>query len=387
MNKTTTVFFVVLIIFLVSLSPLTVLDVKAQTENTWTTLAPMQEDREDLGVATVDGKIYAICGQDYGTSNTVEEYNPQTDTWTYKKPAPVSMRLFGIAVHHGKIYCITDEGSYYAYTPLYDSWEQKAPLPNPRVGIRANTVNDKIYIVGGSTNSLDIYDPLTDSWTTKTPVPYGFGSSFGWSCTTAVLDGRIHVIGAFPLEYSHQIYDPQNDSWKLGRPLIKTYYHSFAVATTGVNSPKRIYVFGADRGDWHLDIPTPTGQYYDPKTVTWTLIENVPTGHIRGDGATIDDKVYLVGGSDVMIGGANFLARSQNTLYTQIGFGTPDYTYIPLDSTPAPTLSPTPTPTPTQSPTYPSTVPPEPFPTEIILGTIAILVIVGILVYFKKRKS
>ena len=347
----------------------------------------MQEERYSLGVIAENGKIYAMGGYTGGGPflDTNEEYDPETNKWTTKTPMPFPMGRFGITVHNGKIYCISGEnGTTYAYTPIYDTWEEKAPLPNPRYYIKANTINDKIYIVGGNTNSLDAYDPQTNTWTTMTPMPHGLGSSFyGWRGATAVLDGRIHVIGGTPWEYSHQIYDPTTDSWKVGKPLIAGYHYSFAVATTGVNSPKRIYVFGADKSDWHLTVPIPTGQSYDPKTVTWTLIENVPDWHIRGDGAVVDDKIYVVGGSMVMIGGGNFLARPYVSLYTPIGYGTPDYTYVPPDPTPTPTLSPIPTPTPTPDPE------PEPFPTAIVLASVVIIAVVGfgILAYYKKYRK
>ena len=75
---------VISIIFLLSSSPLAVLDVNAQEENTWTTLTSMQVKRVDLGVAVVNEKIYAIGQGPNYSIDTVEEYDPQTDTWTYK---------------------------------------------------------------------------------------------------------------------------------------------------------------------------------------------------------------------------------------------------------------------------------------------------------------
>jgi len=54
-------------------------------ENTWVSKAPMQVARSGVGVAVVNGKIYAIGGStEKGLVGTNEEYDPATDTWTYK---------------------------------------------------------------------------------------------------------------------------------------------------------------------------------------------------------------------------------------------------------------------------------------------------------------
>ncbi|KON33790.1 MAG: hypothetical protein AC479_03115, partial [miscellaneous Crenarchaeota group-6 archaeon AD8-1] len=74
--------FTVLLVILLSFSTLGILPVNSQVEDTWIELAPMQEKRRGLGVTEVDGKIYAICGDNQNPS--VEEYNPQTNTWNYK---------------------------------------------------------------------------------------------------------------------------------------------------------------------------------------------------------------------------------------------------------------------------------------------------------------
>jgi N-acetylneuraminic acid mutarotase len=50
----------------------------------WIKVASMNTPRAKLGMATLDGYIYAIGGYD-GTSNlcSVEKYCPQTNRWTY----------------------------------------------------------------------------------------------------------------------------------------------------------------------------------------------------------------------------------------------------------------------------------------------------------------
>jgi len=95
------------------------------TEDSWATKAPMQQARSGLGVAAVNGKIYAIGGSNAsgfapsipgsavlgnrdigGHLGTNEEYDPETDTWTYKASMPTPRIVFATAVYQNKIYCI-----------------------------------------------------------------------------------------------------------------------------------------------------------------------------------------------------------------------------------------------------------------------------------------
>ncbi|MCW4045091.1 MAG: hypothetical protein NWE94_06200 [Candidatus Bathyarchaeota archaeon] len=160
-------------------------------EDSWVSKAPMQEARGGLGVAAVDGKIYAIGGSIASGSDTLtggfvgtnEEYNPETDTWTFKKSMPTPRRSFAIAAYQNKIYCIGGTTGYssdtgYAHTsanevydPATDAWETKAAMPTARSAVAAHVVDGKIYLIGGDPNGLlnEVYDPATDTWETKTP--------------------------------------------------------------------------------------------------------------------------------------------------------------------------------------------------------------------------
>ena len=72
------------------------------------TKQPMPTARSELGVAVVNGKVYAIGGSRgviVGYDNN-EEYNPSKDTWITKKPMPTPRGGFAIAVFQNKIYVI-----------------------------------------------------------------------------------------------------------------------------------------------------------------------------------------------------------------------------------------------------------------------------------------
>jgi hypothetical protein len=189
-------------------------------EDSWVSKAPMQVARSVLGVAAVNGKIYAIGGSTasgfspsippsaaYGNIDlggfvgTNEEYDPTTDKWTYKAPMPTPRMALATAVYQNKIYCIGGRsvsgdrnGGYTAvnevYDPVTDTWETKAPMPSAAGWLVANVVDGKIYVLDYSGTNY-VYEPATDSWTTKAPVP---ASAFD-GYASAVLDGKIYVIG------------------------------------------------------------------------------------------------------------------------------------------------------------------------------------------------
>ena len=95
--------FAVLLVVLLSFSTVAILDVKAQEENSWISLADMPTARNLLGVATVKGKIYAIGGNLGVPISANEEYDPQTNSWTTKTSMPTARWGFATAVVNNKI--------------------------------------------------------------------------------------------------------------------------------------------------------------------------------------------------------------------------------------------------------------------------------------------
>ena len=67
---------------------------------TWASKALMHVARSNLGVAVVDGKIYAIGGviDNGAVTGANEEYDPAMDTWTFRKPMPTPRSDFCVEV-------------------------------------------------------------------------------------------------------------------------------------------------------------------------------------------------------------------------------------------------------------------------------------------------
>ena len=73
-------------------------------ENEWTGVTSMPTARGGLGVAVVNGKIYAMGGLNDNVRLAVnEEYDPIADSWRTLEPMPTARSGFAVAVFQNKI--------------------------------------------------------------------------------------------------------------------------------------------------------------------------------------------------------------------------------------------------------------------------------------------
>ena len=240
------------------------------TEDTWVSKAPMQQARAGLGVAVVNGKIYAIGGSTAsgqyppdafagGFVGTNEEYDTAMDTWTFKASMPTPRAHFAIAAYQNKIYCIGGAVGFTAvegkpgfysyitsgvnevYDTVTDTWETRAPLPDDAMKFQAHVVNGKIYVMDWSYTY--VYDPADDSWSLKKQMP---SPSLLSSLVSAVVDDKIIVTGVFSYttfeEQRIMIYDTETDNWSQGSTGPTLVFESAAEATKSAKAPKRVYV-------------------------------------------------------------------------------------------------------------------------------------------------
>ena len=136
--------------------------------DTWTRKADMPTVRSAPSASAVDGKIYVIGGFTGPVSesariyNTVEEYDPSTDSWTTKTPMTTARTAFATSAVSGKIYAIsgTPFTTYYSTVEEYDAatdiWTFKANIPTARSNFGASEVNGKIYVIGGMTSGYTV---------------------------------------------------------------------------------------------------------------------------------------------------------------------------------------------------------------------------------------
>lgn len=306
----------------------------AQGETSWTSLSSMPTARGGLGVAVVNGKIYAIGGLsgDLPVSNN-EEYDPVTNQWTEKMPMTMARSGFAIAVYNNKIYVIGGTidnwyvGNNEVYNPATNTWETKASMPTPRSDLMASVIDDKIYLIGGKkysstspyfteTDVNEVYNPANDSWSSKTPIPsavYGYAS--------AITNNEIHIVGGSknPASLgssvfvdSNQAYDPLTDKWSLAANLPDVAAYGASASTQGYMAPSRLYFIGG----YFLNSFSSNTQVYNPDNNTWNTGASMPTPRAYLGLVVINDVLYAIGGFD----GTNWLKANEQ--YKPVGYGT-----------------------------------------------------------------
>ncbi len=129
--------------------------------NTWTAKAPLPTPRYEAAVGVVNGVLYAVGGQGSGSGDptVVEAYDPISDTWVSKAPLPTARSELDVGVVNGVIYAVGGDttattgtsmvNTVEAYDPTTNTWTTKAPMPTPRHLLRIGVLNGFLYAIGG----------------------------------------------------------------------------------------------------------------------------------------------------------------------------------------------------------------------------------------------
>ncbi|MGD6806445.1 MAG: Kelch repeat-containing protein [Candidatus Bathyarchaeia archaeon] len=314
---------------------ITIPSVKAEeTQSQWSTLASMPTARAGFGLAVVNGKIYAIGGVNGNGEplNTVEEYNPVTNSWTKKMDMPTARSGFAVAVVGNRIYVIGGEvaggyvGNNEVYDPTSNTWSTKTSMPTPRSDLCASIVDNGVYLIGGKmysssdpffkeTGVNEVYFPANDSWSTKEPLPTPVHG-----CSSAVVNGQIYVIGGSiqpvspgttTLVNKNQVYNTRTNNWTTAAPLPYVCSYGAAVATQGYLAPQAIYYIGGYSGGQFIA----KTEVFNLANNTWSDAEAMSTPRAYLSLVTVEDKVYAIGGYD----GTNWLGT--NEVYKPVGYG------------------------------------------------------------------
>ena len=174
--------------------------------NTWTEKAPPLVQRSGVSGAAANGLLYVLGGAFFNNGSTIyppdlEAYDPLSDSWTTKAQLPTPRAGVGVAMLNGKLFAVGGSvGSMIlptveAYDPQTDSWTTKAPLPTARTNPSVSVINGILYAVGGTDGTsvlttVEAYDPVSDMWSAKAPLPIAT-----LSAGSGVVGGVLHVFG------------------------------------------------------------------------------------------------------------------------------------------------------------------------------------------------
>jgi N-acetylneuraminic acid mutarotase len=154
-------------------TPLTTLEVYNASSNTWSTKANMPTARRETAAVVIKNLLYVAGGADAAGNafNTLEVYNPKTNTWATKASMPSPRRDFGAGVANVVIggvvnhilYAISGLGAngvslntVDAYNPLTDSWTSVAPIPTARYLFEPAGPTNLLYVAGNGAGNLPI---------------------------------------------------------------------------------------------------------------------------------------------------------------------------------------------------------------------------------------
>jgi hypothetical protein len=355
----------------------------------------MPTARGEMVAATLNGEIYIIGGRamDSYSTGITEIYNPITDSWTTAASTPYPVASAAYAIDNNKIYVIRGEDDNHPpagsqnvagvnsvnfnqiYNPSTDSWSLGNPIPTSTIAGGAGATKganapERIYIFGNiagfliSSNQSYVYDPATNSWTSGAPMPFACAIP-----AVAVVNDLLFVIG-----------DGQNveQYTPIGYSSATTI-----IATTERGASINFALGGNITGPQMSNVTITTNQ-----SNTTTIV----SFNVTGQGVTTGFGNMTIPVSAVPFGVTptiyidNQLAQNQG--YTKdannyyVWFTTHFSNHeISIIFTTMPTQSPSPKPLHTQE-HFPNTT----VPAAAITGVSVIVVMVVLLVYFKKIK-
>lgn len=153
------------------------LDVYDPTTDAWAAKASMSTRRAYSGAGVIDGKLYVVGGLSASLDvlATLEVYDPGTDTWTMKAPMPTARVAPGAGVIGGKLYVVGGStasslqplqvyDTLEVYDPGTDTWTSMSPMPTPRYGPGTGVIDGRLYAAGGLNSYplavLEVFSPF-----------------------------------------------------------------------------------------------------------------------------------------------------------------------------------------------------------------------------------
>ncbi|XP_041046024.1 kelch-like protein 18 [Carcharodon carcharias] len=241
--------------------------------NRWERCQEMTTSRSRVGVAMVNGLLYAIGGFDgHSRLSTVEVYNPEMDKWTKVASMNSKRSAMGTAVMDGHIYVcggydgISSLNSVECYTPEADKWVSVTPMSACRSAAGVTVFEGRIYVSGGHDglqifNTVECYNHHTTTWY---PVP----SMLNKRCRhgAASLGSQMYVCGGYDgsgFLSIVEVYNSSSDQWY---PLVPMNTRRSRVSL--VSSCGRLYAIGGYDGQYNLN----SMEMYDADTNRWTFM-------------------------------------------------------------------------------------------------------------------
>ena len=249
--------------------------------------------------ATTHVLVYVVGGETSprATVNTVEEYNPAKDSWRELAPMSTQRRGVGVAVLNGLLYAVGGSDGVQAlhsaecYNPRTNSWSNISELNEERSSVAATVLGDTLYAIGGydgimsCLKSVEMYNPQTDTWTYAAELNIARSMS-----SVGVLNNRIYVIGGYDGASdlsSCETYDFDTSTW-----VIIEEMHSLRCMAGVAVMDNCLYVVGGCQKSQSLN----SVEVYDPEKKSWSLAADMAEYRSGVGAAVVGNKLYAIGG-------------------------------------------------------------------------------------------
>ncbi|MCD2515938.1 kelch-like protein [Massilia sp. G4R7] len=189
-------------------------------------------------------------------------------------------------------------------------WSRLADAPIARQELYPAVIDGKIVVAGGIlsqapgfTDRVEAYDPKTDRWTTLAPLPEA-----RHHIALAEAGGKLYGIGGFsgaiPDWRAHAtvfVYDSQANRWSSGPALPQPRAEGVVASVRG-----KVYFIGGrvpnspDAAHINEHMDSARSEALDVASGRWERIPDAPTARNSAAAAVIDDKIYVVGGRQMV---------------------------------------------------------------------------------------
>ncbi|RLL68063.1 kelch-like protein [Streptomyces sp. Z26] len=316
----------------------------------WRTRNPLPVARAEVAVAALGGRVYVVGGttQRDGeapvwATTTVHAYDPRRDRWTERAPLPRPLTHVGVAALDGRLYAfggfttavhLNPQPDAYVYDPRRDRWHRLPDMPEALGSVGVAAVGGRLHLLGGrdsrrvvtppgspvslgmgTVRSHHVYDPRRRTYAPAPPLPGDARDHAG----VAVLGGRVHVVGGRVEDIvdnltRHDVYDAARRTWSRAAPLPVARSAGAAVVLDG----RLVYAGGECRpgaddgtgegggggtgagGGTYGDVTV-----YDPRAGRWDTVAGLPGSRHGFGAAALDGRAYFTAGSPDCGGGAS----------------------------------------------------------------------------------
>lgn len=189
-------------------------------------------------------------------------------------------------------------------TNLASPWVEGSSLAFKRDEPRAVVIDEKVYLVGGSTavepvddgghplvvasNRLTRFDPRTERYEELAPIPKALNH-----IGLAVYQGDLYVVSGYGRRLDADTskkfyrYDPESDRWS----RLPDMPEARAAAAVGVIGDRLLVAGGALNSVAHADTFA-----FDFQTGRWSRLPDMPSRREHVGAAVADGKLYVLGG-------------------------------------------------------------------------------------------